>query len=173
MKRRRAKTPFIEKLREAIKSIRLMRPGEVHVVSVNANYGHYQIIIKPIQGKGSPLEKRIEINGEIHHLFLSPKKLAAQPSKRQMIENLKDTVIMKSLNIHIMDPKGDGRHLSIPEHSSGMHAIEYINLAGQGGNDLVDNAEHSRKYSLAAYRIIQNDILKALKKKQGSADRHH
>lgn len=169
MKRRRAKTPFIEKLREAIESIKLMRPGEVHVVSVNANYGHYQIIIKPIQGKGSSFERPIEINGEIHHLFLSPKKLSAQPSKRQRIENLKDTVIMKNLNIHITDPMGDGRHISTPEHDSGMHAIEYINLAGQGGNDLVDNAEHSRKYSLAAYRIVQNDILKALRKKKESA----
>lgn len=170
MKRRRA--PFIEELRHAMKSVRLMRPGEVHVVSVNASYGHYQIIFKPAPGKGSH-ERPIEINGEIHHLFLSSNKLAPQPSRMQMLGNLKDTVIMRNLNVHIMDPKGDGRHISVPENASGMHALEYINLAGREGNALVDRAEHSRKYSLAAYRIIQRDILKALRKKRESVSRHH
>lgn len=171
MKRQRA--AFIEKLQHVIKSIRLMRPGEVHVVSVNADYGHYQIIIKPMVAKGSSVERPIEIKGEIHHLFLSPMKLAVHPSKRQMLENLKNTVIMKNLNVHILDPMGDGRHLSTPENDSGIHALEYINLAGREGDGLVDSAEHSTKYSLAAYRIIQSDILKALRKKRETSDRHY
>jgi len=166
MKRRNSNRTFLSELRKVIKSLKRMKPGEVHVLSINANYGHYQIVIGPEQGakaKGHEHDRPIEINGEIHHLFVTPNKVQANPSKRQVLENLRDTVIMRNLSIHLCDPLGDGRHLEMPKDgNNGLHAREYINLAGDVGDELLDEAEHSPRLSLAAYRLIQKDILNAL-----------
>ncbi|MBT3181727.1 MAG: hypothetical protein HN337_04365 [Deltaproteobacteria bacterium] len=163
MKKRKAHLPFIDQLRHAIKSLKKMKPGEVHVLSINANYGHYQIVIGPEES--SDHNRSIEINGEIHHLFVTPKNISAQPSKRQVEQNLKNTVIMRNLMIHLRDPKGDGKHLIImSKNDNGLHPRECINLAGNDGERLMNELEHKSSYSLAAYRIIQKDILSALKK---------
>jgi hypothetical protein len=156
---------FIEELRNKIRALKKMRPSDVHVISVNASFGHYQIIIGPESHSG-PHHVRlrpIEINGEIHHLFLSPSNIGPQPSREQMRHNMRNTVIMRHLNIHLSDPTGDGKHLHMPKHENGMHAGHYINLAGDKGRKMLDEAEHSRRYALAAYRIVQKDILDSLK----------
>lgn len=159
--------PFIKQLRHVVRSLKRMKPGEVHVLSINANYGHYQVVIGPKQqgekaAKG--MESRpIEINGEIHHLFISPHAVRVYPSKGQILHNLRDTVIMRDLEIHLHDPMGDGRHLAMMEKGdNGIHARECINLAGNEGEKLLEKAEHDTHLSMAAYRIIQRDILRAL-----------
>jgi len=171
MKRKRAKMPFLDQLRKTVESLKKMKPGEVHILSVNANYGHYQIVIGPENHgeKGSDEHGRpIEINGEIHHLFVTPGNISAQPSRKQVLENMKNTVIMRNLSVHLNDPRGDGRHISAPDRdNSGLHAREYINLAGDTGEELLEKVEHSGRFSLAAYRIVQQDILRALKKQNG------
>lgn len=141
-----------------------MKPGERHVISINANYGHYQLVIGPSPAREKAASSRpIEISGEIHHLFVSPRKISPYPTQNQVTDNLKDTVIMRGLSIHLRDPQGDGSHLAEAEESNGMHAREYINLAGKDGDHLIKEVQSSSTMRMEAYHIIQRDILNALK----------
>lgn len=168
MKKSVSHGPFLEELKKTIQSLKNMKPGEVHVLSINANYGHYQIIIGPeqegVRRSKSAHSRPIEINGEIHHVFVSPHAIRVHPSKRQMIDNLKDTVIMRDIKIHIVDPMGDGKHMNAAKQEiDEVNARECINLAGARGEKLQKETEHSRKLAMAAYKIAQEDILKSLK----------
>ena len=165
--RNQRKRAFIQELRSLIRGLKRMKPGETHVISINANYGHYQLVIGP--NRSARLESRpIEINGEIHHLFVSPKAVSAHPSRDQVLDNMKDTVIMRGLSVHLVDPEGDGQHLESSENNQNlMQAREYINLAGQQGEKIIEASRSSDEISLETYRIIQQDILKALKEKKG------
>jgi hypothetical protein len=173
MKRRRREQAFFDELMKATRSLGKMKPNEVHVLSVNANYGRYEIIIGPQSresSEGGYSRHPIEINGQIHHLFISSHKLRALPSKNQILRNLKDTVIVRDLSVHFRDPWGDGHHLDKSNGGdNGIQFREYINLAGNEGEDLIHEAEHSDRLSLEAYRIIQKDILHALKERRGRA----
>ena len=164
MRRKARSKKFLMELQNLVGALRKMKPGETHVLSVNANYGHYQIMIGPgKKGAAKDDERPIEIDGEIHHLFITPKEVRAHPSKGQMIANLKDTVIMRGLHVHLMDPMGDGQHLSDSGGDNGLHAKEYINLAGHAGDKIIEKIESSDEISYDTYRIIQADIIKALK----------
>ena len=83
MKRKRAQEAFLEKLRQTVQSLKRMKPGEVHVFSINASYGHYQIVIGPEQrGKERQDHKRpIEINGEIHPVRIITKDSQSNPNR--------------------------------------------------------------------------------------------
>lgn len=162
MKMRKSPGSFLKGLKRGIRSLRHMKPGETHIISVHANYGHYQIVIGP----GNSEKRPIEINGEIHHLFMTTNSISAQPSKRQMLKNLKDTIIMRELQVHLSDPKGDGRHLEKPaEKDERVHIRECINMAGRKGEEIIEESCHSNRLPMAAYRIIQNDVLRALQKR--------
>ncbi|MFH0798933.1 MAG: hypothetical protein V2A66_01985 [Pseudomonadota bacterium] len=169
MNRRRSKEPFLEQLKAVVGSLRRMKPGEVQILSVNARYGHYQICVGAAKGgeegrREGGKDRPIEIHGEIHHLFVSPDAVRANPSKRQMIENLKDTVIVRGLYIRLRDPKGDGQHLDhLGDRSAAVRARECINLAGRKGEKLIEDAGQARRLQMAAYRIIQEDILRTFK----------
>lgn len=165
MKRRRSHASFLEELKGVVRSLRKMKPGEVHVISINASYGHYQIVIGPENHSNKGGHTRpIEINGEIHHLFVSPHAVRAQPSKEQMTHNLRDTVIMRDLRVHIIDPAGDGEHIAHDKMSADeLSAREYINLAGNIGEKIIHDAPHSHYVTMAAYKIIQEDIIKSFK----------
>jgi len=171
MKRVKDGAAFFDQLRSIVKRLRKMKPGEVHVLSINANYGHYQISIGPTPAESPELkgtkadEPRgpIEINGEIHHLFLSPDAVRAMPSEKQVIENMKDTVIMRDLSIHMKDSSGDGNHLDHANDGEAvMKARECINLAGEEGQRLMEEAKNEMRIHLATYHLVQQDILKAL-----------
>jgi hypothetical protein len=153
---------FLQQLRKAARTLKGMKPGEVHVLSIHANYGNYQIVIN----NGGHGERPIEISGEIHHLFLSPDNLRALPSRQQMLSNMKGTVIMKSLTVHMYDPTGDGEHLLENDHASEISVREYINFAGNKGRHMLEKAMHSHRMSLIAYRLVQRDILKALRRQE-------
>jgi len=179
MKRKKRSKMFLQELRNLIGALKHMKPGETHVLSINANYGNYQLVIRPKLSKareGQELRngdeqegdaRTIEINGEIHHLFATPAELRTHPSKEQIIDNLKDTVIMRGVSIHLKDPKGDGEHLNaLTEEENGLHAREYINLAGNKGEDIIDRVESDDEISYETYQLIQKDIIAALKKDQ-------
>lgn len=164
MRRKARSKKFLKELQTLVGALKKMKPGETHVLNVNASYGHYQIVIGP--GKKSRArgdERPIEIDGEIHHLFVTPEEIRAHPSRGQMMANLRDTVIMRGLHIHLMDPMGDGEHLSKGEGNNGLHAKEYINLAGDAGEEIIERVEKSDEISFDMYRIVQQDIIKALK----------
>ncbi len=169
MKRRKAHAAFIEQLQESISSLKHMKPDEMHVITVHANYGNYEIVIGP-ELKNAPEGKHlrpIEINGEIHHLFISPEAIAPNPSKRQVDDKLKHTVIMQDLSVHLRDAKGDGRHASGRNGSgAGVLPRGMINMAGAEGEALLDKVAASNKLNDITYKIIQNDILQALHKRR-------
>ena len=81
----------------------------------------------------------------------------------------RDTVIMRDLSIHIVDPRGDGEHLK-REANNNLHARECINLAGDDGQKIIEEAGNDDHLMLAAYRIIQRDILKALKERKEATE---
>ena len=169
MRRSEKKHTFFEALREAVKPLGSMKPGEVHVLSINANYGHYEITIGPRGVGNSRGADRcvIEIDGKIHHLFISPHTVRAIPSKHQVKENMKDTIIANNLTVHIVDPMGDGKHVKLNGNGdNGIHFKDVINMAGPVGEKIIAEAEHSKQMSMAAYRLIQRDILHALKEKK-------
>lgn len=169
MKRRKAHIAFIDELKEAVSSLKHMKPDEMHVITVHANYGNYEIVIGPEQGN-SPEGKHlrpIEINGEIHHLFISPEAIAPNPSKQQVDEKLKHTVIMQDLSIHLRDARGDGRHASGRNGSgAGVLPRGMINMAGPEGEELLHEVDRSGKLNDVTYKIIQQDILQALKQRR-------
>jgi hypothetical protein len=157
---------FFKELARTIQELRHLRKNETHVLSIHANFGHYELVIRPAEASEQHPRSAvhpIEINGEIHHLFLSSGKVRPQPSRAEIRGNLKHTVILRGLSLHLMDPRGDGRHLS-HNGNNGMHAREYINLAGPEGELLIEKVEHSPEMSMAAYRIAQKDIIHALRK---------
>lgn len=161
MKNRGKHASFIRNLRRKVRSLKRLKPHDVYVFTINANYGHYQIMVGPMNNRH---ERNLEITGEIHHLFVSPHSISANPTRDQVEGNLKNTVIMRDLEVRLMDPRGDGRHLKTM--GSGAHPREYINLAGKNGELLMTHLEGSGRLSRAAYRIIQEDILRALKKEE-------
>ena len=162
MKRKQRQKEFIQELRGLVSELRKMKSSETHVISVDAAYGHYELTIRPNERPQSE-HRPIEINGEIHHLFLSNGHMMANPPRQQIMENLKDTVIARGLTVHLMDPIGDGEHLAHDGSSEGLDAREFINLEGNEGEKQIWNARHSDELMLEAYRIIQDDIIRALK----------
>jgi hypothetical protein len=160
MKKRKSAAKFFDQLKNVTKELRQMKPGDVHILSVNANYGNYQIIIGPEGGKEH--RRDLKIDGEVHHLFISTNDIIPHPTREQVLRNLKNMVIMRKLHVHFHDLNGDGEHVM---DDDGIFAQEYINLAGDAGKQLVMKAVRDRRISLAAYKIVQQDILKALAKK--------
>lgn len=145
------------------------KPDEVHVFNVHANYGNYQIAIGPkSQRETKQVESKewpVEINGDLHHLFVSKRNIAPNPSHSLVSQNLKGCVIIKDLTFHLVDPTGSGRKLENRSATQTLYAREKINLAGEEGTRLLRNMEESGKLAKAAYRIVQKDILKALTKR--------
>ncbi len=158
-KRNNYKRHFIEQLKKQINDLGALKKGEIHVLTVNANYGRYKLVVGPIQDRQ---DYPLEINGEIHHLFVSPRSITPNPSKKEVQQNLKHSIIMKDLEVHLNDPHGDGNGLSLSK--SNVKPREYINFAGQAGKAMMSNLNSHGRLSNAAYRIIQKDIIKSMKK---------
>lgn len=158
---------FLKVLMTYDPSLKKMRPKEIRVFNVNANYGTYQVKVGP---EHSPLTCRqlgtkphsrpIEIHGELHHLFIeNGNRVSAMPSHEAIDSNLKGTVIIKGLTVHLRDEQGNGSDISDTPYT--LHAVEArerINLAGENGEKAVMNLEQSGKLAKETYRIIQTDI---------------
>lgn len=169
MRKKKMHASFIEQLRGVVSSLKDMKPNEMHVLTVHANYGNYEIVIGP--ENNSPDEKMherpVEINGEIHHLFISPDSVSPNPSKQQIHDKLKHTVIMQDLAVHLHDPNGDGEHAV--GHDGSRHGVMprgMINMAGDEGEEILHQMEESGELNDVTYHIIQEDILHALEKKR-------
>lgn len=159
--------PFLKVLMAYDPSLKKMRPKEIRVFNVNANYGTYQVKVGP---EHSPLTCRqlgtkahsrpIEIHGELHHLFIeNGSRVSAMPSHEAIDNNLKGTVIIKGLTVHLRDEPGTGFDLTeVPNASRAIEARERINLAGENGEKAVSQLEQTGKLARETYRIIQTDI---------------
>jgi hypothetical protein len=164
MKQKAKNRAFLKELQNLVSGLRNMKPGETHILNINANFGRYQLVIGPQKEDAANGDHSIEINGEIDHLFVTPDEVRAQPSRDQVKDNMKGTVIMKGLEIHLHDPNGDGEHLTpFTNGDKNLVPRQCINLAGEKGENLIETLGQSETSSLDAYRIVQEDILKALK----------
>lgn len=142
---------------------RKLKHKEVAIFNVSGNYGNYQIKIGA-EDETSHM-RPIEINGKIHHLFVNKEHVEPIPTKDEIDHNLRGTIIMNDVTVHLFDSKGDGRAVTI-EHVDfdGAHPRESINLAGTDGEKLMHEIEATGKLANETYHIVQEDILKSLQK---------
>lgn len=170
MKKRQIHTSFLEQLREVVAELKEMKPNEMHVITVHANYGSYELVIGPEDQeirRDIEHHRPVEINGEIHHLFISPESISPNPSRNQIHDKLRHTVIMQDLSIHLRDDDGDGEHAHANNGStSGVMPHGLINMAGEEGEELIHQVEESGQLNDDTYHIIQDDILHALKREK-------
>jgi len=169
MKRRQSHAAFLAQLKRTVSSLNKMKPEDMHVLTVHANYGNYEIVIGPEMGEEGSVgrHRELEINGEIHHLFISGNTITPNPSHEQIHDKLKDTVIMQDLSVHLKDLKGDGHH-AIGSNGSkrGVMPRGMINMAGSRGEELIHEIEENGELDDITYQIIQEDILNALEKRK-------
>lgn len=96
--------------------------------------------------------------------------MSAIPSHEAIDNNLKGTVIIKGLTVHLKDENGDGLDLNDPENmSAAVEARERINLAGENGDKTIMRLKQTGKLAKETYRIIQTDIqhiVKALQRNE-------
>ena len=93
MKRRQSHAAFLAQLKRTVSSLNEMKPEDMHVLTVHANYGNYEIVIGPEipEGEGSRRHRELEINGEIHHLFISEGEITPNPSHEQIHDTVSYT----------------------------------------------------------------------------------
>lgn len=162
---------FINKLIKYCVELRQMKPRYMYIFNVFANYGSYQIIVGPEYTDEecrkfhlAPHTRKITVNGSMYHLFISPTKIAALPDQEDVKRNLKGSVIMKKIFIHIVDRDGNGSATSIDKNDrSEIYAKQRINLAGVDGIELLKKHRITGRLFNETYKIIQEDILNALK----------
>lgn len=168
MKRHQSHAAFLEQLKRTVSSLNDMKPEDMHVLTVHANYGNYEIVIGPEipEGQGMRRHRELEINGEVHHLFISKDEITPNPSHEQIHDKLKDTIIMQDLSVHLRDLEGNGLH-AIGNNGSkrGVMPRGMINMAGNRGEELIHQIEENGELDDITYQIIQEDILNALEKR--------
>ncbi|MBI2341716.1 MAG: hypothetical protein HYU98_03155, partial [Deltaproteobacteria bacterium] len=107
--------------------------------------------------------RSVEINGQIHHLFLSKKKVEPLPTKEDIDRNMRGTAIMRDITVHLFDKDGEGHKVKIERsETDGVHAKNQINLAGEDGEKMINELEATGELASEAYQIIQKDILKSV-----------
>ncbi|MBI4124736.1 MAG: hypothetical protein HY466_02250 [Deltaproteobacteria bacterium] len=164
-------TSFLEKLMERVHLDPNLPPNEVHVFNVHASFGHYQVIIGPaakvLQRKREMAGNRaLEINGAMHHLFVTKNHVTPHPSHRQIHNNLKGCIILRDLTVHIKDPTGKGIKVAKEQRDHAVECREKINLAGNDGEKFLKRMELTGRLAKDTYKIVQEDILNALANKQ-------
>lgn len=153
---------FMEAMILQNKVLRKLNPREVTIFNVKGNFGHYQVKLWPMDPKEH--SRPIEINGEIHHLFVTKDKVGPLPKHDEVLRNMRGTVIMKDISIHLFDEKGDGHAVKIERiESDGAHAKKRINLAGDEGEKIIHEMEATGRLANETYHIVQEDILKSMK----------
>ncbi len=162
---------FLEKLVEMVHLNPKFPPNEVHVFNVHASYGHYQVVIGPTtkvghHQKNAQMRRSLEINGVMHHLFITKNNVSPHPTHKQIHNNLKGCIILRDLTLHMKDPTGSGKKLAKENKQHAVESREQINLAGQDGEKILKRMAVSGKLAKDAYKIVQEDILNALMNKQ-------
>ncbi len=153
------KTPtFLVQLLKKERISRL-RPDEVVIFNVQGSYGNYQVKVGALNKEDNT--RPIEINGNVHHLFISKEHVRPIPSHEDVKHNMRGTIIMNDINIELFDSSGHGMNVIIePQKPHKLHPSRYINLAGDSGERYLNEFESSQKMADETYRIIQEDILK-------------
>ncbi len=136
-----------------------LRPDEVVIFNVHGSYGNYQVKVGALNKENN--SRPIEINGNVHHLFISKERVRTLPSHEDIKHNMKGTIVMSDISIELFDGSGHGMNVIIePEKTHKLHPNKYINLAGDVGEKYLNAFESGQKMADETYRIIQEDILK-------------
>ena len=166
-----SKHTFLARLRRVIPTLRSLGPQESKTFDVQAQFGEYHITIGPEYSATHcrqlhvPLHSRpIQVEGEIDHLFLEPDQVCAFPSRELVNQQLRTTVVINGVRVHIFDLHGDGAsYRANPTPASRVEIRQAINLAGPEGEDRLVNYQRSGALTRETYRIIQEDVLKLLR----------
>lgn len=144
------------------RSLHRLKPKEMTIFNVMGNFGNYQITIGAEEGKNHT--RPIEINGKIHHLFVTRDHIEPIPTATEVKNNLKGTIIMNDVTVHLFDKNGEGKKVVIERSErDGAHAREQINLAGDEGNKIMHESEATGKLANETYHIVQEDILRSMR----------
>ena len=164
MKHLQSAKSFMEQLLAHIQLPRELGPDDIHVVNVHARYGTYQIIIGPAHQKNRP----IDINGELHHLYIYPNRVRTMPTAQQTRDHLKGCIILRNLVLHLKDPNGDGKHLDPKKIRHCIFCKDSINLSGDEKPMWMKEMEETGKLALSTYHIVQEDILRSFSQPKNS-----
>jgi len=152
---------FLRRLLSHHKGLKKMKDEELAIFNVSGNYGNYQIKVGPLDEKTN--SRSVEINGKVHHLFINNNHVEPLPSHDEVKNNLRGTVIMNEVSLHLFDKDGEGESVVIEkEDTDGAHARQHINLAGEAGEKMLHECEKTGQLAKETYQIVQNDILKSI-----------
>lgn len=163
---------FIKQLVERYVRLKKLSPNEICIFNVITTQGSYQVTIGPEYKPGEARKLRVEqhsrtleINGSIHHLFINREKISALPEHKDVRQNFRDSIIMKDISVHIFDNDGNGYNIRFGDRpGAGLSAKQKINLAGDKGEEILSKHLKNGYLIKETYKIIQEDILKTLKK---------
>lgn len=165
---------FLTRLKRASKLVKEIPAAESRTIALHANYGSYRLRIGPeyppreCRDRQLPLHSRsIEIEGEIDHLILEGEACKPMPDRAEIDRQLQGTVIIHGVAVHIYDADGEGDRVQrdagpMPD----IRIAEAINLAGPAGEELLATWRATGRLTEAAYRVIQQDIVRALRRNE-------
>jgi hypothetical protein len=85
------------------------------------------------------------------------------PTHEDIVNNMRGTIIMNEVVVHLFDSDGKGTKVLIKKPQiDGAHPRVNINLAGKEGEQRLQKLDASGKLAEETYEIVQKDILKAL-----------
>lgn len=167
----KARMSFMRLLLKHCGDLKKIKPRQMCIFNVIANHGSYQVVIGPeysakeCENMGIKAHSRkISIHGSLHHLFVTTKRVRPAPEHEDIRTNLRGSVIMKDISVHITDPDGEGEKVRMEKpYRNDLLAKRNINLAGERGKMMLRTYNESGFLIREAYKIIQEDILKAIK----------
>ena len=138
---------------------------DVMVFNVNGEFGHYSVKIGPettSRKNGRKCVKRaIEIDGEVHHLFITKGHASPFPEEDEVNHNMKHTLIVKGIRVHFTSLDCGRAKLKIEtEKRSSFVPSEKINLAGEEGDKMMELLDKSSDIIHETMMIVKEDILK-------------
>lgn len=165
---------FLGKLLKYCLSYKKLHPRDTAIFNIIAKHGRYQIKIGPEFSSRDchkmGLQKhcrKVEINGTVYHLFVNRRSIMPVPTHEEVRANLRGSIMMKDLIVHIVDQRTSGTNVKIEEpNSSGVIVKERINLAGDDGEQLISKLTSSGRLAFETYKIIQQDILNVIEAKK-------
>lgn len=170
---------FLVRLRQVVPALRDLAARESQVVTVEALYGRYRLVVGPeytaqeCRQRGLPRHSRpIEVAATLDHLIVDGERVSAVPEQPTVDRHLQGTVVIHGVTVHVYDLEGKGKSVACdraPSH--GIEFAEVINLGGDGATAAVEALRTSGRLTHEAYRIIQADLLRALREQRAPVQR--
>ncbi|MBI4366149.1 MAG: hypothetical protein HY543_04940 [Deltaproteobacteria bacterium] len=140
-------------------------------LTIRARLGAYRIHIgaeyspEECRTRGLARHSRpIRIEGEIDHLYVRETDVVALPDRHDMEHALMGTVVIRGVRVHLFDRQGRGE---LSPNEQAVEVKEELNLAGPAGATRLETIRRDGRLAREAYGIIQQDILKVLREREG------